>query len=80
MLTIQTDTTGWTTDTRRFKALFIIFVLVRATLSCLQPFYALDSTYTRSRYNLTLLLAVRIDTEDRVHPLAYALVPIENEQ
>ena len=51
----------------------------RATLSCLRPFYALDGTHTRSRYNLTLLLAVGIDAEDRVHPLAYALVPIENE-
>jgi len=68
------------TDTRRFEALFIMFRAVRATLSCLRPFYALDGTHTRSRYNLTLLLAVGIDAEDRVHPLAFALVPIENEQ
>jgi hypothetical protein len=55
-----------------------MFGPVRATLSCLQPFYALDGIYTRSRYNLTLLLAVGIDAEDRVHPFAYALVPVEN--
>lgn len=69
-----------TTDTGRFEALFIMFGPVRATLSCLRPFYALDGTHTRSRYNLTLLLAVGIDAEDRVHPLAYALVPVENEK
>ena len=69
-----------TTDTGRFEALFIMFGAIRATLSCLRPFYALDGTHTRSRYNLTLLLAVGIDAEDHVYPLAYALVPIENEQ
>jgi hypothetical protein len=69
-----------TTDSGRFEALFIMLGAVRATLSCLRPFYALDGTHTRSRYNLTLLLAVGIDADDRVHPLAYALVPIENEQ
>jgi transposase-like protein len=37
-------------------------------------------THTRSRYNLTLLLAVGIDAEDRVIPLAFALVPGENEK
>ena len=49
------------TDTGHLEALFIIFGAVRATLSCLRPFYALDGTHTRSRYNLTLLLAVGID-------------------
>ena len=68
-----------TIDTGCFEALFMMFGAVRAILSCLRPFYALDSIHTRSRYNLTLLLAVRIDTEDRVYPLAYTLVPIENE-
>jgi hypothetical protein len=49
-------------------------------IQTLRPFYALDGTYTRSRYNLTLLVAVGIDTEDHVLPLAFALVPIENEK
>ena len=68
------------TDTGRFEALFIMFGAVRATLSCIQPFYTLNSMYTRSRYNLMLLLTVGINAEDRVYPLAYALVPIENKQ
>ena len=50
------------------------FGAVGAILSCLRPFYALDGTHTRSRYNLTLLLAVGIDAEDRAYPMAYALV------
>jgi hypothetical protein len=52
---------------------------IRATLYTLRPFYALDSTYTRSRYNITLLLAVGIDAEDNILPLAWALVPGESE-
>jgi hypothetical protein len=48
-------------------------------LRTLRPFYALDSTYTRSRYNLTLLIAVGIDAKDYILPLAWALVPGENE-
>ena len=51
----------------------------RAILHTLQPFYALDGTHTRSRYNLIFLVAVGIDAEDHVLPLAWALVPGENE-
>jgi hypothetical protein len=64
----------------RFEAVFIMLGSIRSTLGTLWPFYALDGTHTRSRYNLTLLLAVRIDAEDRVLPLAFALVPGENEK
>ena len=53
---------------------------IRSTLGTLRPFYASDGTHTRSPYNLTLLLAVVIDTEDRVLPVALALVPRENEK
>ena len=67
------------TSNRYFEALFIIFGVVRAILSCIRPFYTLDRIYTRSRYNLILLLTVGINTEDHVYPLVFALVPIENE-
>lgn len=63
----------------RFEALFVMIGPIRATLHNIRPFYALDGTHTRSRYNLTLLIIVGIDTEDHVLPLAFALVPIENE-
>ena len=66
-------------DNNRFEAIFVMLGSIRATLSTLRPFYALDGTHTRSRYNLTLLIAVGIDAEDRILPLAFALVPVENE-
>jgi hypothetical protein len=42
----------------------------RSFLHTIRPFYALDRTYTRSRYNLTLLIAVGLDGEDRILLLA----------
>lgn len=66
-------------DNNRFEAIFVMLGSTRATLHTLRPFYALDGTHTRSQYNLTLLIAVGIDGEDRVLPLAWALVPVENE-
>ena len=66
-------------ESGRFEAIFVMLGSIRATLGTLRPFYALDGTHTRSRYNLTLLIAVGIDTEDHILPLAWALVPIENE-
>jgi hypothetical protein len=66
-------------DDMRFEALFVMIGEIRTILQTLRPFYALDGTHTRSRYNLTLLIAVGIDAEDRILPLAFALVPGENE-
>ena len=66
-------------DDMRFEALFVMIGEIRTILPTLRPFYALDGTHTRSRYNLTLLIAVGIDAEDRILPLAWALVPSENE-
>jgi hypothetical protein len=63
----------------QFEALFVMLGSTRATVHTLRPFYALDGTHTRSRYNITLLLAVGIDAEDHVLPLAWALVPGESE-
>jgi hypothetical protein len=66
-------------DDMRFEAIFIMIGEIRTPLPTLRPFYALDGTHTRSQYNLTLLVAVGIDAEDRILPLAFALVPGENE-
>jgi hypothetical protein len=68
-----------TTHENRFEALFIMLGSIRSRLHFLRPFYALDGTHTRSQYNLTLLIAVGIDAEDRILPFAWALVPSENE-
>ena len=68
-----------TTHENRFEALFVMLGPIRSRLRCLRPFYALDGTHTRSQYNLTLLIAVGIDAENRILPFAWALVPSENE-
>jgi hypothetical protein len=67
------------THENQFEALFVILRPIRSRLHCLRPFYALDSIHTRSQYNLTLLITVRIDTENRILPFTWALVPSENE-
>jgi hypothetical protein len=72
---IKEDDTGTYVDSKKsnngyFEAIFIMLGSIRAILSTLQSFYALDSTYTRSRYNLMLLIAVGIDAGDRILPLA----------
>jgi hypothetical protein len=82
---ISEDTTAgiyasYTVSAGHFEAMFIMLGSIRSILGTLRPFYALDGTHTRSRYNLILLLAVGIDAEDRVLPLAFALVPGENEK
>jgi hypothetical protein len=52
------------TDTRRFEALFMMFGAVRATLSCLRPFYALEVHIldhdTTLRFYLRLELMLKI--------------------
>jgi hypothetical protein len=59
-----------TTYKNQFKALFVMLRSIRSRIHFLQPFYALNSTYTRSQYNLTLLIAVGIDAEDCILPFA----------
>ena len=55
-------------DSGRLEAIFIILGPVRSALNTIRPFFALDRTHTQSRYNLTLLIVVRIDAEDRILP------------
>jgi hypothetical protein len=58
-----------TTYENQFEAIFIMLGSIRSRIHFLRPFYALDGTHTRSQYNLTLLIAVRIDAEDCILPL-----------
>ncbi len=48
-----------------------------ATESC-RPMLFLDGCHTKSRYRMTLLTACTIDGNERVLPIAWGLVPIEN--
>jgi hypothetical protein len=45
----------------------------------LRGFTAIDGTHTKSRYRMILLIACGIDANSNVVPLAWALVPIEDE-
>jgi hypothetical protein len=65
-------------QSNRFKAIFIALGSLIHAVRYIRPFYALDGTHIRSKYNLTLLIAVGIDGEDHVLPLAWAIVPKEN--
>jgi hypothetical protein len=48
------------TDDGRFEAIFVMLGSIRAILNTLSPFYTLNGTHTRSQYNLTILIAVRM--------------------
>jgi hypothetical protein len=57
-------------QSNRFKAIFIALGSLIYTVKYIQPFYVLNSTYIRSKYNLTLLITVGINKKDHVLSLA----------
>jgi hypothetical protein len=69
-----------TTYENRFEAIFIMLGSIRSRIHLLRPSYAFYGMHARSKYNLTLLMAVGIDAEDYILPFAWALVPSENDQ
>ena len=46
----------------------------------LRKFVALDACYTKSKFYIMLIIAVRIDTNDNILPLSWALFPTENKE
>ena len=62
-----------------FEAAFFAPGGLRSAHYNLRGFTALDGTHTKSRFRMMLLLAVGVDANDLVLPLAWALVPTENE-
>jgi len=65
--------------TKRFQAIFIVLGSLINAIQYLRQFFAFDGTHIRTKYNLTLLIAVGIDGEGHVLPLAWAIVPKEND-
>jgi hypothetical protein len=63
----------------RFEASVFIPSVSRYATEFLRPFYGLDGTHTRSKYGMTLLILVGINRNDEILPLAWALVPVENQ-
>jgi hypothetical protein len=68
-----------TGDDKEFQAVFFAPKATRIGSKALGQFYALDGTYTKSRYRMILLICCGIDANDHVLPIAWALVPIEDE-
>src|SRR5262245_28001345 len=46
----------------------------------MRKFTALDACHTKSKYSMILMIAVGIDANSNVLPLAWALVPTESEE
>jgi hypothetical protein len=65
--------------TGRFEAAFFALGPARKAFASLRGLVGLDGTHTRSKYGMTLLTAVMLDADNHVVPIAWALVPIENE-
>lgn len=63
----------------RFNAAFFAPAGLRHAGRCLRGFTAIDGTHTKSRYRMILLIACGIDANSNVVPLAWALVPAEDE-
>ena len=63
----------------RFNAAFFAPAGLRHAGRHLRGFTAIDGTHTKSRYRMLLLIACGIDANSNVVPLAWALVPIEDE-
>jgi hypothetical protein len=65
-------------NSSKFKAIFIALASTRNAQWYFHPFTGLDRAHTKSRYRMQLLVACGVNANDRVLPLAWALVPIEN--
>jgi MULE transposase domain/MuDR family transposase len=68
-----------TSSDNRFTAAFFAPAGLRRGARYLRGFTAIDGTHTKSRYRMLLLIACGIDANSNVFPLAWALVPIEDE-
>lgn len=62
----------------RFQRLFICPSASKYSFTSCQLFVAVDETFLKTRYIQTLLLAVTIDANNEILPLAYAVVESEN--
>jgi hypothetical protein len=63
----------------KFKAAFFSPAPCRHAFDSIREIVFLDGTHTFGRYKMILLIAVGIDANGHVIPLAYSLVPVEDE-
>ena len=65
--------------TSHFQAAFFAPAGTRQGSQWIRTFLGVDGTHTSSRFRMILLIVVGIDANDETLPLAWALVPIENQ-
>ena len=65
--------------TRRFQRLFICPGISCEAFRHCRPFIAMDGTFTKETFNLTILLAASVDANNHSVLLAWAVVESENE-
>jgi hypothetical protein len=69
-----------TTSNSRFEAAAIAPAATINTCQFLYCLVCLDSCYTSSEYHIMLLIAVGIDANSNILPLAWAVIPTENDE
>jgi hypothetical protein len=65
-------------ETGHFQAAFFAPVGLRNAGRFVQSLVGINGTHTGSKFRMTLLVAMCIDANDEILPMAWALVPIES--
>jgi hypothetical protein len=66
------------TDNGHFQRCFIIPTATRVAFEFCRPFIALDGCHTKSRFWMTPFVACTLDGNNKILPLTWAIVPIED--
>jgi hypothetical protein len=62
-----------------FAAVFIAPTACRNAVRNIRGYFGFDATHTRSKYPKMLCICCSLDANDQIVPLAWALVPTEND-
>jgi hypothetical protein len=65
-------------ESREFLVIAVALSPLWAAAKSLQPYIELDAAHTKSRFYIMLLLAIRINANGQILPLACTLVLIKN--
>jgi MULE transposase domain len=62
----------------RFQCYFIVLAVTQAIFEACHPFIALDGCYIKSKFQMILLVASMIDSNNEILLIAWAIVSIED--
>ncbi|KAL4018479.1 hypothetical protein IC575_022075 [Cucumis melo] len=67
-------------DDRFFKYLFMaVGACVRGFLNCIRPVIVMDETFLKNKYRGQLIVAVCLDGNNQIYPLAFGVVDRETD-